>query len=250
MVRDWVRTLLAGYGDSDTVVVHLLGGPSIFVGARRMVVPEASKRLLAFVTLHGGRVARRHASGTLWPDVPERRAAGNLRSALWRLNRSGVQLIDADKAGLTLHDGVRSDVELVTAWADRLDAGSATTADLAVQLPGAAALELLPGWYDDWALSERDQLQHRILHALERLSGELAARGRAWEAVRAAMLAVSIEPLRESAQHALLEAHLAQGNWSEAAHQFEAYRRLLGNELGVEPNPALAELLRPIRRAG
>ena len=43
----------------------------------------------------------------------------------------------------------------------------------------------------------------------------------------AAMLAVSSEPLRESTQLRLIEAHIAEGNWVEGRRRFEAYRRLL-----------------------
>ena len=49
---------------------------------RRLNVPEGSKRLLAFVALHSGRVHRWQTAGTLWPDGSDERAAGNLRSAV------------------------------------------------------------------------------------------------------------------------------------------------------------------------
>ncbi|WP_436532130.1 AfsR/SARP family transcriptional regulator [Actinoplanes sp. HUAS TT8] len=231
--------------DAATMVVHLLGGPYVSIGARRVDVPEGSKRLLAFVALNDGRVSRRHAAGTLWPDVADLRAAGNLRSSLWRLNRHCAELVDADKATLTLREGVLVDADLVSAWADRLEAGVATGPDLAVHPSGTAALDLLPGWYDDWVLGERDRLRQRLLHALEVMSARLAEVSPG-EAVSAALVAVTAEPLRESAQRALIEAHIAHGNWGEAVHQFTAYRRLLAAELGVEPHPTLTRLLLPV----
>lgn len=244
-MRDWVRAMLGERLDAGAVVVHLLGGPYVSAGPRRIDVPEGSKRLLAFVALGGGQVSRRHAAGTLWPDVTDLRAAGNLRSSLWRLNRTGAELIDADKATLALHDGVLVDADLVSAWADRLEAGVATGSDLAVHPAGTAALDLLPGWYDDWVLGERDRLRQRLLHALELMSARLAEVSPG-EAVSAALVAVAAEPLRESAQRALIQAHIAHGNWGEAAHQFTAYRRLLAEELGVEPHPTLTQLLTPV----
>jgi hypothetical protein len=74
----------------------------------------------------------------------------------------------------------------------------------------AEALELLPGWYDDWVLLEREPLRQRVLHGLEALSRHLVRAGRFAEAVEAAMVAVAVEPLRESAQRALVTAHLAE----------------------------------------
>jgi DNA-binding SARP family transcriptional activator len=69
----------------NATVVHLLAGPYITVGPERREVPEGSKQLLVFVVLRRRRVERRQAAGALWPLGDEERAAGNLRSALWRL---------------------------------------------------------------------------------------------------------------------------------------------------------------------
>ncbi len=238
-MTDWVRALLR----NDSVVLHLFGGPYVSNGRRRIAVPDGSKRLLAFVALHAGQVDRRHAAGTLWPNVDDLRAAGNLRSALWRLNRAGVPLIDADKTFLALSDDVTVDIRVVRRWADRLSDGVATDTDLAVHPAGVDAIDLLPGWYDDWALAERDRIRERLLHALELMSKLLAQRGRLGDAVDAAMLAVTTDPLRESAQRALIEAHIAKGNWHEARRRYGAYRGLLAAELGTEPHPSLGLLL-------
>jgi DNA-binding SARP family transcriptional activator len=91
---------------------------------------------------------------------------------------------------------------------------------------------------------ERERVRQRLLHALDALSRQLVVRQRCAEAVEAAMMAVSAEPLRESAQRMLIEAHLAEGNWVEARRSFEVYRDLLYRELGVEPDPQLAAMVR------
>jgi DNA-binding SARP family transcriptional activator len=72
----------------------------------------------------------------------------------------------------------------------------------------------------------------------------MTAMGRYGEAIDAAMAAISAEPLRESAQRALLEAHLAESNLSEARRCFITYRNLVRRELGVEPSVELAALVR------
>jgi DNA-binding SARP family transcriptional activator len=65
------------------------------------------------------------------------------------------------------------------------------------------------------------------------------------------MTAIGVEPLRESAQRALIEAHLGAGNLVEARRIYDAYRGLVRRELGVEPGPALARLvLAPPERRG
>ena len=57
------------------------------------------------------------------------------------------------------------------------------------------------------------------------------------------MTAISADPLRETAQRLLIEAHLAERNWHEARRAFGLYRRVLRAELGVEPGPGLLQLL-------
>jgi DNA-binding SARP family transcriptional activator len=236
--------LLAHYPDHpQPAILHLFGGPYITLSGQRKEVPEGSKRLLVFVALHRVRVERRCAAGTLWPIGGELRAAGNLRSALWRLRRAGIDLIVADKWSLTLADEVVVDLRVIEEWAARLIGGTATIDDLGSMRWQAEALDLLPGWYDDWALMERERIRQRMLHALEALSRTLAHQSRWAEAVEAALAAVTAEPLRESAQRTLIAAHLAEGNWIEGRRAFDAYRDLLRRELGTEPSADLAALI-------
>lgn len=229
-----------------TAALHLLGGPYVIQDGCRFSVPEGSKRLLVFVALHGGQVDRRHAAGTLWPYGDDDRAAGNLRSALWRLKGAGIDVVHADKCSLGLRSGTVLDVHTLSDWAGRLIDGSAAAEDLRLRW-SPEAVDLLPGWYDDWVIFERERIRQRLLHALESLSRQLARLGRCAEAIEVALHAVNVEPLRESGQRALVEAHLAEGNVVEARRIYEEYARLVRRELGVEPGPELAGLLLPIR---
>lgn len=227
-------------GTAATPTLHLLGGPFVTAHGARREVPEGGKRLLVFLALHPGAVKRQRVAGALWPDGDEARALGNLRSALWRLRLAGIDVVASDKWSLVLRAGVVVDLRLVSEWAGRLVRGTHLSADLAVPTWSDEALDLLPGWYDDWVLMERERVRQLVLHALEALSRRLVVAARCAEAVEAAMLAVGAEPLRESAQRALIEAHLAEGNWVEGRRAYLAYRALLGRELGVVPSADLA----------
>jgi DNA-binding SARP family transcriptional activator len=227
-----------------TNVVYLLGDPYVMQGGRRYVVPEGCKRLLAFVALQGGRADRRHAAGSLWPVGSEDRASGNLRSALWRLRGAGIDVLESDKVSIYLREWTTTDLEALCEWADRLIAGTATEADLHVPDWTTTVAELLPGWYDEWVIFERERIRQRMLHALEVLSRTLRDAGRYGEAIDAAMDAVAVEPLRETAHRALAEAHFAEGNVIEARRAFLRYRDLARRDLGVEPSAAFQEWLR------
>jgi DNA-binding SARP family transcriptional activator len=202
-------------------------------------VPPGSRRLLAYLALRPGGVDRRAAAGVLWPTVTDGRAAGNLRSALWRLQQVGRSLVEADPADLRLAPEVGVDLAAVESWATRVITGVADDEDLRVDPGRIGALELLPGWYDDWVLAIRDRVHLRLLHALEALGATLQRAGRSAEAVEAVHVAVLAEPLRESGQRALIEAHQAAGDWVAARRQYDAFRGLLRREIGVEPSAEL-----------
>lgn len=233
-------------------VLRLLGDPVVTVGDQRVEIPDGCRRLVAFVALHPRPVDRRQISAVLWPDCCDARAAGNLRTALWRLHALGVPLVAAGRFTLAVRHDVAVDVHLIGSWATRLITGRPLPDDLTVPPPGLGGYELLPGWGEEWILVERERLRQRVLHALEALSRFLVAAGRYAEAVETAIVAVGADPLRESAQTVLIESHLAEGNQVEAARALASYRRLLRRELGVEPGAALIRLAaaRTARTAG
>ena len=55
------------------------------------------------------------------------------------------------------------------------------------------------------------------------------------------------EPLRESGQRALIEAHQAAGDWIAARRQYDAFRSILRREIGVEPSAELTAVARAAR---
>lgn len=233
-------------------VLKLFGVVHVARDGVRTAVPDSSKRLVAFVALHPVGVERRVAAGALWPEVDDERAAGNLRSCLWRLSRAGVDLIAPDPGMLRLVHGLAVDTELALGWAGRLIEGRATPADLRVRPGAAPSVDLLPGCYEDWALAERERVRQRLLRGMEVLSGELLRAGLPARAVDAALAVAAIDPLRETAQRLLVQAHLAEDNWAEGHRAFESYRHRLRTDLGVEPGPGLLALLsarRQVREA-
>ncbi|MGM7667156.1 AfsR/SARP family transcriptional regulator [Microbacterium sp. A93] len=221
--------------------VHLLGGPWVTVPDGTRDVPDGSKRLLAFLALDRRPLDRRYVSGSLWPDTDDERAAGCLRTSLWRLQRTGLELIAVNKASIRLAPSVQVDAEVMTEWADRVLTGPPTSADLSPPVPVYPALHLLPGWFDDWVLVHRDRLRQRVLHALDAVARSLCDRGDFAGAIDAGVLAVEAEPLRESAQRALIGAHLAEGNLVEARRVFTRFRSILWEELRAAPSADLHE---------
>jgi DNA-binding SARP family transcriptional activator len=121
--------------------------------------------------------------------------------------------------------------------------GTAVADDLTLDRVPADALDLLPGWYDDWVIIERERIRQRVLHAMEALCRQLTLSARYDEALAVARAAIAAEPLRESAQRVLLETLLATGCPSEAWEAYTAFADLVRSELGVEPSRSLTAMV-------
>jgi DNA-binding SARP family transcriptional activator len=206
-----------------------------------VAVPNTAKRVLALLAL-GGRVARSHVAGTIWPELDERHAHGALRSAIYRLHRVQPSLVVADDDGLELDHGVQVDV------GDLQDAANGVLSEGRRDDNARCRLvrqtkELLPGWYDDWVIFERERLRQLRLQALETLAAHLLAEQRYPEAVQTALEAIAVEPLRETGQRLLVQIHLTSGNAVEAIRQYDNYRHLLQRDLGLPPSRAMRLLV-------
>ena len=206
--------------------------------------PLTAQRVLAFLALHERPLQRHFVAGKLWIDSSEERALASLRSAIYRANHPAAPLIRVLDSRLALDAGVRVDVREASRHAHRLIDGSA--AHEACAPDTLLSGELLPDWYDDWLIIERERFRQLRLHGLEALSARLLALERYGQAAETALSAIAGEPLRESAHRALICVHLAEGNTSEALRHFELFRRMLADELGLPPSPHLVRLMREV----
>jgi DNA-binding SARP family transcriptional activator len=208
---------------------------------RAVAVPRHLQRVLAFLALGGGRV-RASVAGTLWSDVPEHRALASLRTSLWRLSRLCPRSVVAAEDTVYLAESSEVDVTAFMATARGVTDGSSAPSDAPVDAD-LLSRELLPGWYEDWVLDERERLHQIGMHALECLAGRLLRNGRYDAALETALRVVSASPLRESAHRLVVQVHLAEGNVAEARRQYACCSRLLHTELGMVPAFEIGQLI-------
>jgi DNA-binding SARP family transcriptional activator len=231
--------------------LRLLGGFELSLGTQIVAIPRNAQRLIAFLALQKRPLSRSYVASVLWMDSPTTRAAANLRCTLFRLPRPS--LVQTTSSMLRVAPDIRVDVADLTRLAHDLLEPLTDCSSLALGASAIALLsdDLLPDWDDgDWVVVERERLRQLRLHALEAMAARLIDLGRHGQAVEAALLAVSTEPLQESAHGALIRAHLLGGNHGRALRQYQQYRRLLADELGVEPSRALAALVEPLTVPG
>jgi len=221
----------------------LLDGFHLRRGERSIAMPLGAQRVLAFLAIRDRPQLRTHVAAMLWLDTTEGQSQANLRSMLWRIKRCAGEVVVARGPQLRLRNDLRVDLRDAERLAHEIleDPG----AELAAHVDFAALRqELLPDWYEDWVLVEREHFRQLRLHALDTLSERLVRAGAVPRALEAALAAVEADPLRESAHRALIGVHLAEGNVAEALRQFQHYRTLLRDELGLQPSERLRSLVR------
>lgn len=224
------------------LVLRLLGGFHLELDAASVPVSRVGQRVLACLALHDRRQPRSALAGRLWPEVGEERASARLRTALWRLpDQPGLLEVGIDQ-GVALGPDVAVDVEdlveVARRWVDRPDGVDGEVPSVLTD-----ARELLPDWDDDWVVPDRERIRQLRLHALEELSNRLATEGRFGRAIEIGLALIADDPLRESARRTLIRIHALEGNVHDAIEQFEAYRRIMRDELALEPSPRMDALM-------
>jgi len=221
-------------------VLRLLGGFQLQRHGVTVDVPLSSQRLLGFLALQDRALARPFVAAMLWPETTDEKAAANLRTALWRLHRPELELIETVGGQLTMRADVWSDVRAVREAAREFRRfGSIPGGDVLIDARG----ELLPGCWDGWLVFERERLRQDLANLCEASCASRLAAGDHHRALLHALAAVECDPLRESANVWVLRAHLAAGNRSAAIRHARRYATLLQDELGIDPPDVVDELL-------
>ena len=219
--------------------IALLEGFEFLVNGNPVPLPPSLQKLIAFLALHDRPISRAYVAGTLWWQLPEDRARASLRSVLWRLRLSEAGVVESVSGRLGLVPDVSVDTREFVAVARQASERSVAWEDASIAALLRAG-ELLPGWYEDWVLIDRQRIHQLRLHALEGLCAHLVAERDFARAVEVGLAAVASEPLRETAHLALARAYLAEGNRGEAVQDYRSFCNLLRSELEIELEPSSA----------
>ncbi len=229
----------------------VLGALEVLQDGRPVRVQGRKPRaLLAMLALHPGVVvsAERLAEG-LWGEQPPVSTAATLQVYVSQLRKVlGAHMIQTRPPGYVLA------VEPERVDAVRFERLVAEGRSLAESDPAAGVERLsqaLSLWrgpvladfaFEDFARSEIARLEELRLVALEeRFQAELAL-GRHVQLVGSLRALVEEHPLREGLWAQLVLALYRGGRQAEALRACTEVRRVLGEELGIEPGPALRQL--------
>jgi predicted ATPase/DNA-binding SARP family transcriptional activator len=246
------------------LVLSLLGSFQVTLDGQPVTdfKSDKSRALLAYLAVEADRPHRREVlAGLLWPDMLDRSARSNLRDVLANV-RTVIGDRDATPPFLlisrdTLQFNTASDYWLdVTAFVERIEADT-TQPSTTDQLEQAVALyqgSFLEGFsvsdssvFEEWALLMRERLARQMSSALQRLAALYEQRGAYAQAQSCSRRQVELEPWDETAHQGLMRTLALSGQRGAALAQYETCRRLLAEELGVEPGTETTRLYEQIR---
>jgi len=215
--------------------------------------------LLAYLSCHKEQAhPREGVIERFWPDASPCAGRQSLSQALCALRHQlegpGVErgaVIVADRLTVRLDPrAIQTDVgEFESALHEARNAADGTTARR-LHLKSAHAFyqgEFLPGYYDDWVLTERARLSELHLGVLVELGLEHERAGERDRAIQMARSAIANEPWCEVQHRTLMRLLAESGHGAAALRHYRELVERLRVELDAKPEPQTQTLARAIQ---
>lgn len=229
------------------------------------------RALLVYLILEAERVhARDKLAALLWPDSPDAAARKSLRQALTHLraaigdematppflfiSRDSIQINPASR----FESDVASFLALLAACESHAHEIVETCAVCTERLAQAASLyqgDLLAGFslpsslpFEEWLLATRERLRLLAIDALGLLAAAYAHSRNEDAALQTARRQLALDPWHEGAYRLLMRLLAQRGQRTAALAEYERCRRVLAEELGIEPSQETTALYERIRR--
>ena len=220
--------------------------------------------LLAYLAVTKRPHSRESLAGLLWGEMPDAAAKANLRKILSVLRQIAAPNLDIGRQTVAFNrdsnywldtDLFESKLANPTATAimpAEMQDRDVKLLDDAVQLYKGDFLE---GFYvrdapafEEWVLPERERLRQKMQQALYQLAAHYTARRQYARGIDYTSRLLALEPWHEEVHQQMMLLLALSGQRSAALNQFEICRRLLADELGVEPNRDTVDLHHRIAR--
>lgn len=220
--------------------------------------------ILAYLGLSAPSPRSRENLATLfWPEYDQQRASANLRRSLYSINHElGPDFIIGNRENVMLNPSCQiwqdvCEFRLLLAGVNSHHHEGEVCAECINHLEQAVALYrggFLEGLnlrdapeFDQWQYLQREGFLQDLASSLEQLTLTYTAMG-AWDkGIQRARRWVSLDPLNERAQRALITLYAQAGQMSAALHQFDEYTRVMKDELGQLPGDEMMAFVQAIR---
>ena len=209
------------------------------------------KALLAYLLLFRHRIHPREVlTGLFWGDHSEERARSCLSTALWRVRRAlepegtpkGTYIVTTSTGEVGFNQESSHWLD-VAEFEERLSPflrwpSQQGEAQDPGKLQGAIELytgDLLEGFYDDWALRERERLRLLYMKSLVHLMRGYKEHNEYEKSLACGLQILSHDPLREEIHREVMRLYVDCGQRTLALRQYKLCCEILDEELGVPP---------------
>jgi DNA-binding SARP family transcriptional activator len=238
---------------AERLEIRTFGGLTIKQGERIVEsgLPQKAKALLVYLSVTGQAHPRPVLAGLLWDQGSERRLMNNMRVLLSNLRRELGQYVAITRESATFDRTAPHWLDtaaLARGLAESLSRRDATgqlSPTSLEQLAQSLKLyrgEFLQGFYlrggrgfEEWLVVERERWQLQVQDALRELVGAALIQGRYRLGLEHASRWVELAPLNEVARRQTMLLYARTNQWAAALHQFETWKALLYEEMGLPP---------------
>lgn len=240
---------------ADQLHLELLGGLRVRLGSTPVTgfVSNKALALLCYLAVTARPHFRAALAGRFWSQLPEADARMNLRRVLANLRTlvGDHLVITRDSVAFNHESPYSLDVAQFEACMRQAGAGEVEQLQLAATyyrgdfLEGFA-LRDAPD-FDEWMIAEGERLRQLAFNVLHELALYFAGRRNYSAGIDYVSRMLQLDPWREDAHRQLMLLLAESGQTSAALQQYESCRRILRDELNVEPFEATTRLYEQIR---
>jgi DNA-binding SARP family transcriptional activator/predicted ATPase len=247
------------------LTVYTLGRFAILRHGRPLtgLSSRTAEALLIYLMRQTRPLSRQVIADFLWDDRATDRAAANLRTLLTMMRKELGEYLIIDRYSVGFNHA--SDFWLDVAELEQQLAALTPVIQTAVPLTGEQAMALqtavdlyqgpfLDGFYlsesrgfDEWLSLTQERLRHQVERGLRRLVAHYLESGQYETGRPYAARLLALDPYNEVAHRQLMWLLVRSGQRHAALEQYQQCRRLLLDELGVEPAPATTAVYTHIR---
>jgi len=237
-----------------TLSISILGPLVIESGDCRFgKIPKKARALLAFLAAQLGEpVSRERLADLLWPYQGSEQARHSLRNCLLELRKALGRGTDthlvADFANCRIQDTI-VDLEDFARLSRSQHRGELQTAAELYRGELLADFDINSEPFQEWLAAERDRTLMAVCDVLHRLSALQDAAGEHEAAIQSGRRLVTLDPLSEFGQRALMRSYARAGRRGEALRQYKSCAEMLKRELGVAPDVETQLLATEISRS-
>jgi predicted ATPase/DNA-binding SARP family transcriptional activator len=200
---------------------------------------QKTASLLAFLAYYAGvPQPREELVERFWHEFDYEQARMSLRTALSSLRKIFGDALVTDNLIATLH--VTTDIQAFERALKEAGKGQVEQLQEAV---GVYTGPLLPGFYDNWVLEERERLAAQYTASLSALSRWYDGLGKGTAAMEYARRAAVADPLSEDVRADLIRLLLKARRPQDALRQYADLERVLEEQVGVAPQASVRALV-------